>query len=174
MILVPTPFSTLMRYVPLPAVRRAAAVMLAQIVRRHEGLFARLGEHRAKRYAFRPTDLPWAFLVEPARPAVSVCRGAEHPEADAAVEGPFFMLLALLEGRQDADALFFSRDLTVTGDMEAMLALRNALDDSDIDLPDDLGAMAGPFAPLVSRAASAVRSRVLAEGNIAEENTSWS
>ncbi len=35
------------------------------------------------------------------------------------------MLLALLEGRCDADALFFSRDLKVIGeDMEAMLAMR--------------------------------------------------
>lgn len=169
MILVPTPLSTLMRSIPLPVVRQVAAAMLAQIVRRHAGLFTRLGEHRGKRYAFLPSDLPWTFVVAPSRPAVVVARKGEQPEADAAVEGPFFMLLALLEGRQDADALFFSRDLAVTGDMEAMLALRNALDDSGIDLPSDLGAMAGPLAPLVSRIAGDVRSRILSEGE-----TSWS
>ncbi|MFC0219920.1 putative lipid carrier protein YhbT [Pseudochelatococcus lubricantis] len=165
MMRLPTFFSMLAKHVPLPVIQQAAAAMLTQIVRRHGGLFERLGEHREKRYAFLPSDLPLAFLVEPAIPAVSVSRAQRPPAADAAVEGPLFMLLALMEGRQDADALFFSRDLTVTGDMEAMLALRNALDDSGIDLPGDLGAMAGPLAPFVSRAASGVRSRVLAEGN---------
>jgi predicted lipid carrier protein YhbT len=88
--------------------------------------------------------------------------------ADAVVEGPLFLLLALLEGRSDADALFFSRALAVTGDMEAMLALRNALDGCEIDLPRDLGASAGPLAPLVSRAAEAIRRRALAG-----ENAAW-
>lgn len=165
MILIPTPLSSLLNYVPLAVAQRVSAHLLARIVRLHGGLFERLGEHRGKRYAFRPSDLPLAFVVSPAVPSVSVSRARLRVEADAAVEGPFFMLLALLEGRQDADALFFSRELTVTGDMEAMLALRNALDDSGIDLPRDLAAMAGPFAPLVGRVARDVRGRVLAEGN---------
>ncbi|HCJ72757.1 MAG TPA: hypothetical protein DHW67_14410, partial [Agrobacterium sp.] len=59
--------------------------------------------------------------------------------------------------------LFFSRDLSVTGDMEAMLALRNALDDSGIDLPRDLGAFAGPFAPMITRVANRLRGHVLSE-----------
>ncbi|MNL57055.1 SCP-2 sterol transfer family protein [compost metagenome] len=102
-------------------------------------------------------------MVEPSRPAITVIRAVQPAETDAAIEGPLYLLLALLEGKYDADALFFSRDLSVTGDMEAMLALRNALDDCDIDLPLDLGAMAGPFGPLVTRAAGYVRERALKE-----------
>lgn len=78
------------------------------------------------------------------------------------------MLLALLEGKLDGDALFFSRDITVTGDMEAMLALRNALDDCNIDLPSDLGTSAGPFAPMVRGIANYVRSKALGK-----EATGW-
>ncbi|MBB3809207.1 ubiquinone anaerobic biosynthesis accessory factor UbiT [Pseudochelatococcus contaminans] len=165
----PDILSTLAEYMPISVAQHISALLMAQIMRRHRDLFERLGEHRCKRFAFAPSDLPLAFVVSPNGPSVTVCRKPPVPEADAAVEGPLFMLLALLEGRQDADALFFSRDLTVTGDMEAMLALRNALDDSNIDLPNDLGAMAGPLAPLVSRVACGVRSRVLAEGE-----ASWS
>lgn len=160
----PKPVATAIRSLPLPLVQKAAALMFSQLLRRHPGLFSRLGEYGEKRYAFRPTDLPFAFVVEPSRPAVRVLRAGENVDADSGVEGPLFMLLALMEGRQDADALFFSRDLTVTGDMEAMLALRNALDDSGIDLPRDLGSMAGPFAPLMERVASGIRNRVLGEG----------
>uniref|UniRef100_UPI0035D40185 efflux RND transporter permease subunit n=1 Tax=Brucella ceti TaxID=120577 RepID=UPI0035D40185 len=41
---------------------------------------------------------------------ISVFRQDAAFEADAAIEGPLVMLLALLEGKLDGDALFFSRD----------------------------------------------------------------
>jgi predicted lipid carrier protein YhbT len=83
--------------------------------------------------------------------------------ADATAGGPLLTLLALLEGRIDGDAMFFARSLSIAGDMEAMLALRNALDDSGFDLPRDLGQAAGPLAPLVTRMAETVRQRAMAE-----------
>lgn len=151
-------------YMPLAAIERGAGMLFRRVLKEHPGLFERLGEHREKRFAFLPTDLPLAFVVEPARPAISVARkpSIQRP-VDASVEGPLFMLLALLEGRCDADALFFSRDLSVTGDMEAMLAMRNTLDDANIDLPRDLSGLAGPFAPLFGRMAEDVRRRALAD-----------
>ncbi len=147
--------------IPVFMIERAARLAFTRVMKAHPGLFERLGDYRQKRYGFVPDDLPIGFLVEPSRLSLTVVRKPKRPEADAAVEGPLFLLLALLEGRCDADALFFSRDLTVTGDMEAMLALRNALDDSNIDLPKDLGQASGPFAPLVSRALTYVRDRAL-------------
>ena len=56
------------------------------------------------------------------------------------------MLIDLAEGRLDGDALFFSRDLAVEGDTEAVVALRNAVDDAEIDLTADLASMFGPLA----------------------------
>lgn len=148
--------------IPLPLIEQATRLMFFRLLKQHPGLFDRLDRHKAKRYAFLPDDLPLGFLVEPARSAITVFRKPERPETDATVEGPLFLLLVLLEGRCDADALFFSRDLSVSGDMEAMLALRNALDDCDLDLPRDLAALAGPLSPLFARAANAIRSRALA------------
>ncbi|MCA1443585.1 SCP2 sterol-binding domain-containing protein [Ensifer sp. IC4062] len=158
----PRPLAAPLAAVPIPLIDRAVKLMFKSLLRRHPGLFERLGEHKSKRYAFRPTDLPLVFLVEPARAAVSVMRKPADPAADAVVESPLFLLLALLEGRCDAEGLFFSRSLTVIGDMEAVLSLRNALDGCEIDLPRDLCAFAGPLAPLVSRTADALRRRVLA------------
>ena len=104
----PAAIATPLNFLPIAVVQRATAAMLAQIMKRHPNMFVRLGEHRNKRYAFLPVDLPFAFMVEPASPAITVSRKGRLPKTDAAVEGPLFMLLALMEGRQDADALFFS------------------------------------------------------------------
>lgn len=159
----PRALATLLICMPITAIENGAGTLLRRILKKHPGLFERLGEHRTKRFAFLPTDLPLTFVVEPARPAVGVVRRLSPPHSvDASVQGPLFMLLSLLEGRCDADALFFSRDLSVTGDMEAMVAMRNALDDADIDLPRDLSGLAGPFAPVFGRMAADVRRRALA------------
>ncbi|WP_018012295.1 ubiquinone anaerobic biosynthesis accessory factor UbiT [Sinorhizobium medicae] len=164
----PRPLAAPLAVVPIALIEGAVKLMFKSLLNRHPALFDRLGEHRGKRYAFCPLDLPLVFVVEPSRAAVLVTRKRAAAAADAVVEGPLFLLLALLEGRCDADALFFSRSLTVIGDMEAMLALRNALDGCEVDLPRDLGATAGPLAPLVSRAADAIRRRALAG-----ENAAW-
>ncbi|WP_244618833.1 SCP2 sterol-binding domain-containing protein [Rhizobium sp. 18065] len=129
----------------------------------HPDLFDRMGAYRNCSFSFTPADLPLVFLVKPADPSLSLVRKGAPFTADAGVEAPLFMLLALLEGRCDADALFFSRDVQVSGDMEAVLALRNALDDCDIDLPKDLSRIGGLAAPLFEQLATVIRRRALKE-----------
>lgn len=161
MMKIPSTVAAPARFVPpfllTPLVSRA----FMQVMRAHPGLFERLGEYVNKRFGFSPSDLPFMFVVEPSRPAITVFRKDAQVETDAAIDGPLVMLLALLEGKLDGDALFFSRDITVTGDMEAMLALRNALDDCNVDLPVDLGKAAGPFASLIQNVANYVRDKAL-------------
>src|SRR5690606_37921138 len=78
--------------------------------------------------------------------------------ARAVIRADFPTLLQLLEGRIDGDALLFSRDLAVEGDMEVVVALRNALDGAGIDLVADLASLFGPFAaPAESAARQAIR-----------------
>lgn len=156
-------------FVPIVAIESVVQRVFAHVIASHPGLFDRLADHAAKRYAFQPSDLPIGFLVEPAVPRISVHRKERTPVSDACMEGELVLLLALLEGRIDGDAVFFSRDLAVSGDMEAMLALRNALDDSAIDLPRELGALAGPFSPLVAGTARYIRGKAL-EGRDATWN----
>ncbi|MBN9057421.1 SCP2 sterol-binding domain-containing protein [Shinella sp. PSBB067] len=153
---------------PIWLVERVARSIFASVLKAHPDVFERLDTYRQTRYGFSPTDLRLHFTVVPATRTLAVSRG-QPPLSDARIEGPLVLLLGLLEGRCDADALFFSRELSVTGDMEAMLALRNALDDSAIDLPRELGALAGPFSPLVAGTARYIRSKAL-EGRDATWN----
>ncbi|MCC8934837.1 ubiquinone anaerobic biosynthesis accessory factor UbiT [Rhizobium sp. 'Codium 1'] len=149
--------------VPLVPIELVAGRLFKLLLSAHGDMFERLGTYKSSRFSFVPTDLPLVFLIEPDLQRLKVVRKGDAFTADAGVEAPLVMLLALLEGRCDADALFFSRDLKVIGDMEAMLAMRNALDDCDIDLPRDLARIGGPAAPIVHRLAEKIRSQSLKE-----------
>lgn len=161
--LLPRPVRLAIDIVPLPIVQRVVTAIFRQALAQHPGIFDRLGAEAAKRLAFTPTDLDLSFIVHGATRSISVYRKAGAPAADATATGPLLTLLALLEGRIDGDAVFFARGLGISGDMEAMLALRNALDDCGFDLPADLAGLAGPFARPFRRLAEAVRARALSE-----------
>lgn len=148
---------------PIRIVQRVTQKVFDAVLARHPTLFDRLGPYAQKRYGFDPVDLPFVFEVLPAGPAIRVRRESASSTPDAMIAGPFLMLLALLEGRVDGDAVFFSRELEVSGDTEAILALRNALDDCVLDLPTDIAAMAGPFRLPVQRFFEVTREWLLAE-----------
>jgi predicted lipid carrier protein YhbT len=133
-----------------------------RIAGRHPGLFRRLGVHAAKTFAIDPTDLPLVFLLTPrpggaetAAPRVRIARGDAHAaEADARIAGPLAALLGMVHGVYDGDALFFSRDVVFEGDTEAAVALRNAIDDAELDLAAEAADLLGPLgrgAPTVAR-----------------------
>ncbi len=150
------------RPLPLLPLQLALGRFLQRVCSRNPQIFARLGPHAGKRFGIEPTDLPFAFVVEavPPRPRLSVRR--ELPaELDARISASLASLLALLEGRVDGDALMFSRDLTIEGDVEAVLALRNAIDDTQLDLAGEIGSLFGPFGRSIERILDAARGAIL-------------
>ncbi len=133
--------------VPLFLMQPVLNRMAAHVARTRPELFARLGPHAGKRFLIDPADLPFLLVLEPRpeEPVLRAFRRYERPEHDACIAGAFLDLLDMIDGSLDGDALFFSRDLRVTGDTEAVVALRNALDDFDGNVVD---AFAGAFGPL--------------------------
>lgn len=125
-----------------PILRRIAA----KVARENPSLFNRLGPHRTARFVIDPQGLPFGLLLIPNPEALTFRafhRSAE-PAADARIGGKFFDLLGLLDGGADGDALFFSRDLDVTGNTEAVVCLRNALDDVEGSIAESVAGMFGP------------------------------
>lgn len=123
--------------------------ILSRIVRRiaarHPSLFARLGSHQATDFLIDPVDLPFMLHLRPDPQALvfrAVARDAA-PKAGAVIRGRFILLLELLDSAEDGDAAFFSRGLEVTGSTEAVVRLRNALDDVDGSIAQDTAAMFG-------------------------------
>jgi len=128
---------------------------MAAMVRRHPAVFERLAALDYPRFIIDPLDLPFRFLLitGPERPYLTLIDDDSGQEAQAIVRGGLLMLIALLEGRIDGDALFFSRDLAIEGDTEAVVALRNAVDGEDIDLIADFLAPTGPLQRPLARLA---------------------
>jgi predicted lipid carrier protein YhbT len=122
-------------------------------------LFPRLGPHAGKRFLIDPIDLPFALVLVPdaSNTQLFACRRHERPRHDARIAGTFINLLNMIGGSLDGDALFFSRDLHIVGDVEAVVALRNALDDCDGNIVDAVVSAFGPLSRPVGMAVSAMR-----------------
>lgn len=161
----PSGLTLLARPLPPGLVQAIANAALARLLAKHPKLFDRLGDHARKSFVFAPTDLPFQFVVAPSSRIVTVLRRRNTMRTDVRVSGSIVMLLALAEGRLDGDAEFFARDLSIDGDMEAILALRNAMDDCRIDLPTDLAPIAGPVRRPVEAGLRALRRALLEQGN---------
>lgn len=154
------------RIIPIPLAQRVASVLFQKTLQAHPKLFDRLGQFESSRFCFIPSDFPFGFAIRPADRSIRTFRSRDEPPSDATIRGPLFLMLALAEGRVDGDAIFFARKLTVTGDMEAVLALRNALDDCGIDLVKSIGTIAGPLKSPVGVALSAFRKQVLKDQGV--------
>lgn len=145
------PFPMLARYLlaPLPL---ALLQPILQFAARHVAqsrpeLFARLGPHLNKRFLIDPIELPFVLVLvaNPARHSLVACRRHQHPPHNASITGSFLDLFNMIDGSLDGDALFFNRALQIGGDIEAVVALRNALDDSDCSVVDTIVSALGPF-----------------------------
>ena len=146
--------SAALRPLPLAPLQPMLDALLGAVVGRHPRIFDRLGEHSEKRFGIEPTDLPFAFVLEPRHdtPRATAVRRLPRAGLDARIAGSLAGLIGLANGAFDGDALFFSRDIVVEGDIEAIVALRNALDDAGVDLLRDAVACLGWFGPPLERA----------------------
>ncbi len=142
----PPPLALLLKPLPLLPLRLILQRAAESVVRRRPGLCARLEEHAEKLFLIDPIDCPFVFRLRlhPDRPMIEPRRREEAGSWDARIAGVFAALLGMVHGAYDGDALFFSRDLLIEGDTEAVLALRNALDDAEIDLSTEIAAAFGP------------------------------
>lgn len=140
-----------LRRLPVPLLQILLQTAAETMARRHQSLFERLGPFAGMIFVFKPqgNDRPLLLRLSapPLAPLLRLARPADLERADAILSGRLEVLLDLLEGKLDGDAVFFSRDLVVSGNTEAILALRNAVDGEEIDLVGDLFAQFGPFAP---------------------------
>jgi len=139
---------------PAAIIEPAVAFALNAVGRRHPGLVDRLDLLKGRIVVVAPTDIdrPLALGIDLSdRPWARLATAADRGSATASISGPIRLLVALLEGRVDGDAVFFSRALKVEGDMNVVVALRNALDSEDIDLKADVLHALGPVGAVLAR-----------------------
>lgn len=162
----------------LPLPLAPLSIALTAFARRlgadHPALFRRLGVYGDARFVLVPTDLPLQILIEP--------RGGNAPRVhlshrflrgDARITGPLSALLGMVHGAYDGDALFFARDLVIEGDTAAVLALRNAIDDAELDLGAQVQAIAGRLKRPVQWAIAQAEARTGFALHRFEETAQW-
>jgi predicted lipid carrier protein YhbT len=132
---------------PKPALDLGAAALLTAMRRNHPRLFAVLAEQRQTRILVELTDPPRRFLLQygDGAPSLRVVDEAGDVAADAELKGGLEAMMALLEARVDGDALFFTRELAVSGDAAAVVTLRNILDRETINVLDEASSLFGPL-----------------------------
>ena len=119
--------------------------LVREIAQNRPEIFNRLEGHHRKWFLIDPANLPVVFCLRPnpLHPVLKACRRWRVPESACRISGSFLTLLGMIDGRYDGDALFFTRDLRVEGDTEAVVCLRNALDDVEGSIADDVAAFFG-------------------------------
>ena len=142
-----------MRPMPAKALEPLLGLAMRLVERRHPHLIERLAELAPARMIIEPRDTNHRFLIDISEneTPVRLMLAHEDDEAQATISGRLATLIDLMEGRIDGDSLFFTRELTVTGDTALIVALRNTLDGEEISLLDDVLAFLGPFAEPAAR-----------------------
>jgi O2-independent ubiquinone biosynthesis accessory factor UbiT len=145
--------------VPLVLLQPVFSRIALHVAQSRPELFDRLGCHAGRRFLIDPIDLPLVLVLtpRPELPALTVHRRYERPAHDASIAGRFFNLLDMIDGSLDGDALFFSRALRVAGDTEAVVALRNALDDFEGSALESVIGSFGLLAPPATAVLSLLR-----------------
>lgn len=150
---IPRPHGAFLLRLPPPPLapkllEHALSALLRRIAARKPAILARLGPYASARFLIDIRDASVLLVMAPADQRITVSRrhaapARTAPAHDAAIRGDLGAFLAMLHGAEDGDALFFSGALEVAGDTSAVLALRNALDDAELDLTEELVAISG-------------------------------
>ena len=129
-------------FVIQPVLRR----IVKRIATDNPDMFGRLGPHYKAHFLIDPVNFPFVLALhpDPDNLLLVACQRNNIPPHDAKISGKFLDLLMLVDGELDGDALFFSRELTITGNTEAVVCLRNALEDIEGSIAEDVAGMFGP------------------------------
>ncbi len=136
----------LIRPLPLAPLDRLLQHVARRVQNNHPAILDRLKPLVGTSFLIRPTDMPHAIRMTVGDGHMDCHIEDEFlAPADVTITGPLLSLIDMMDGKLDGDALFFSRSLTVEGDTEALLTLRNAIDSDDIDLRAEILAAFGPL-----------------------------
>ena len=126
--------------IPIPLINLILRRLVKRIARARPQIFDRLDGHHHKWFRIDITNLPFVLHLRPhpVHPQLRSYRRPSAPPVQGRIAGTFLTLLGMIDGRYDGDALFFTREIQIEGDTEAVVCLRNALDDLDRNFADDV------------------------------------
>ncbi|MCC6779176.1 MAG: SCP2 sterol-binding domain-containing protein [Hyphomicrobiales bacterium] len=146
---IPALLAQIVRPLPLLPLELMVRRLVDNAVDARPSLASRLADSAGTTIAVDPIDCPFAFLITLGltRPRVRAVPDLSDCSYQTRIAAPLLVLLGLVDGSYDGDAVFFSRDLVIEGDTEAALALRNAIENAELDAACMVGVPAALRAP---------------------------
>jgi len=136
--------------VPLYLVDKILEHITSNLQKNHPSILERLEVIENKKFLISPTDLPFSIIITFQKDEIiSVATKENDIESDVRIFGSISSLVKMLDGEVDGDALFFSRELIVEGDTEALLTLRNSMDADDINILYEMLDSFGILGPII-------------------------
>ncbi|WP_439562919.1 ubiquinone anaerobic biosynthesis accessory factor UbiT [Roseinatronobacter sp.] len=136
-----------MHVLPLWPLTLALSQLARKLLRAHPQILTRIDKYQSYVFVLDITDLPFILQLDPAQAQLRAFRRNAARDADARIAGTLAAFLAMLHGVEDGDSLYFSGALQIEGDTSAVLALRNALDDAELDLSAEIARALPLLAP---------------------------
>ncbi len=143
-----------LRPIPIHMIDRLVQKISDDIQQKHTGLFDRLSDIEQASWLIEPLDLPYVFYLSLGENKLLIqtyTKSDTLPKAAAHIQASIENLLKMADGQSDGDALFFSRDLRISGSTEAVVALRNAMDASGINLEEEIIENLGILKPIAKK-----------------------
>lgn len=161
------PYEPIVSLLPGPILARIVARLVRLMYERHPKLFAAFGELEPAVIHVVPTGMPHRFVISfgAGQTAVRLHQRGDRAQPDAIIRGRLSVLIDLLEGRSDGDAMFFTRDLEIGGATNVIVAVRNTLEREEIDMRSEIAALFGPLqrpAEMIGRWSETAMARVQA------------
>jgi len=155
--------------IALLPVQSILANIMARVSREHPHIFARLGKHRHCHFLIDARPLPFLLDLrpDPLNPILRALPRTPAPEGDARIAGNYRKLARMLRGGMDGDALFFSRDIEITGNLEAVVCLGKAIDDVEGSILDSIWRTFGPTGGAIRRHLDRIAARLERAGFVA-------
>ncbi|MCF8473428.1 MAG: SCP2 sterol-binding domain-containing protein [Emcibacter sp.] len=135
-----------MRSLPKRPLNHLLSRIAYHIQHNHPDVLERLRPITGCQFLICPTDLPHVIRLTVGDGHLDcVIEDEFMTSADVTISGPLMSLMDMMDGTIDGDALFFSRSLSIEGNTEYVLTLRNAIDSDDINLKQEILHILGPL-----------------------------
>ena len=102
-------------------------IIIDRTINNNQAVCHRLGEINGKVFRLNAIDIDRSYLCY-AEDRRLVVEFDSKRKADVVLQGNFDTFLKLLRHKADADSLFFSRELTIRGDVKTSVFFKNLLE----------------------------------------------
>lgn len=133
-------------------IQKCVDALVGRFMTYHGYVIDRMAEYAPVYMVMEPRDLPISFFVHFSSNKLDIQvieKGAYTSQDPIIISAKLATFISILEGNLDGDALFFSRELSITGDTTSIVALRNILEAESIDINEDIKKTFGSFASMV-------------------------